>query len=303
MHTAPRTFQPRSTHARWPRVGLHLLLAAGLAGLPACSGDDGIVDEPPPGPRLERDVAPATSGNWYRPPVSVRWQWQLDGTINPDYSVDLYDVDLYETPDAILQRLREKNIRIVCYFSAGTYEPGRPDAESIPTTARGRTLADWPNERWLDVRDMRVFDVMVGRLEYAARRGCDAVEPDNVDGFTNDTGFSLSADDQLAYNRNMANRAHALGLGIGLKNDGDQVTDLVDYYDFELNEECNEYQECDQLTPFLVRGKPVLNAEYADNASAAQQRAPALCRVAIDAGLRTLILPYDLDDRFRVSCF
>ena len=31
--------------------------------------------------------------------------------------------------------------------------------------------------------------------------GCDGVEPDNVDGYVNDTGFDLTAGDQLDFNR------------------------------------------------------------------------------------------------------
>jgi len=275
-----------------------------VATLVACasSADEWLIG-PPPGERLSADVLPVTTGNWYRPGAAVAWQWQLDGAINTSYSVDLYDVDLFDAPDAVLAVLRSRGHRIVCYFSAGTYEPDRPDSDRIPASARGKALPDWPNERWLDVRDMRIFDIMVARLDVAVGRGCDAVEPDNVDGHTNDTGFSLRATDLLAFNRNLANAAHRRGLGIALKNAGQQAAELVDYYDFELNEECHAYEECDDLRPFLDHGKPVLNAEYAGTVAAAQQLATTLCPRARAAGMRTLILPSDLDDRFRISCF
>ena len=42
------------------------------------------------------------------------------------------------------------------------------------------------------------------RLDLAAAKGCDAVDPDNVDGYANPTGFDLTGDDQLAFNRWLA---------------------------------------------------------------------------------------------------
>ena len=42
--------------------------------------------------------------------------------------------------------------------------------------------------------------------------------------------FSLTAADQLDYNRFLAEQAHQRGLAIGLKNDLDQVASLVDLF-------------------------------------------------------------------------
>ena len=284
------------------RIAAKLLLAMFAA---ACGdGDDGLGPDPRPEPSgLDPDVAPVTAGDWYRPAADVTWQWQIDGTLNTSYDVDLYDVDLFDVPDAALQTLRARGVRILCYFSAGTYEPGRVDAADVPESARGRQLEDWPSERWLDIRDARVFAVMRARLARAASRGCDGVEPDNVDGFTNDTGFPLTAADQLAFNRNLANEAHRLGLAVALKNDGDQAAQLVDYFDLELNEECHLYDECEQLRPFVDRGKPVLNVEYVADAAEALRARSEICPAANAAGLRTLIMPWDLDDGFRIACF
>lgn len=49
-------------------------------------------------------------------------------------------------------------------------------------------------------------------------------------------------------------------------------------------------------------GKPVFNAEYADNLSQAQNLGTTLCPTALSQNFRTLILPWDLDDSFWVSC-
>ncbi len=271
----------------------------------ACSGDsdEDEITAPDPVDRLDPNLPPITSGNWYRPRVDVTWQWQLDGTINTGYAVEIYDVDLFETPAAVIQQLHSRGTKVLCYFSAGSGENGRPDYRDIPAATLGRTLDGYPNERWLDIRSRAVLTVMQARLDLARQRGCDGVEPDNIDGFTNNTGFPLTASDQLAFNRNLANEAHLRGLTIALKNDGDQAAQLVAYFDLELNEQCHQYRECDQLKPFLDSGKPVLNTEYANSRSAAQQMTATVCAQARAAGTRTLILPNNLDDTFRVTCF
>jgi hypothetical protein len=233
----------------------------------------------------------------------VTWQWQLTGPIQTTVQAELYDIDLFEAPDGVIGSLHALGRRVLCYFSAGSVEEGRPDAARFPPSAVGRPLEDYPNERWLDIRRQEVLDIMSARLDLAVRRGCDGVEPDNVNGYANNTGFSLTAADQLAFNRNLANQAHLRNLAVALKNSGDHAAELVAYYDLELNEECHRYEECDQLRPFLDAGKPVLNAEYASNSSAATRQAATVCPQATSKGLRTLILPLDLDGSFRVSCF
>ena len=100
------------------------------------------------------------------------------------------------------------------------------------------------------------------RMEQAAQKGCDAVDPDNVDGYSNNTGFALSYNDQLAYNTALAEIAHGLGLAISLKNNVDQIKDLVSHFDFAVNEECFQYGECDLLKPFVDSGKAVFGIEY-----------------------------------------
>ncbi|WP_406276553.1 endo alpha-1,4 polygalactosaminidase [Streptomyces sp. NBC_00191] len=60
---------------------------------------------------------------------------------------------------------------------------------------------------------------MAGRRELCRERGFDAVEPDLLDAHLNDTGFPLTPDHQLAYNRMIARLAHDRGMAVGLKND------------------------------------------------------------------------------------
>ena len=251
---------------------------------------------------LDPDVDPVTTGNWYRPEVDVDWHWQLQGQVDTSYDVELWDLDLFEAPDSLIDELHNDNRKVICYFSAGTAEDFRDDIGILQESDMGDTLPDYDDERWLDIRSPRVLELALGRLDYAVERGCDGVEPDNVDAWDNNIGFDLTLDDQLAFNRAVANGAHERGLSVALKNALGQIPQMVDYYDFALNEQCHEYDECDQLQPFLDASKPVLNAEYDDDADKASEVADDLCDDSNAMGLRTLVLPIDLDGTFRETC-
>jgi hypothetical protein len=88
-----------------------------------------------------------------------------------------------------------------------------------------------------------------------------------VDGYTNNTGFPLTYQDQLRYNIFLANAAHARGLSAALKNDNDQIFRLAPYFDYALNEQCFQYSECQNgknslVTNFINKGKAVFQVEY-----------------------------------------
>jgi hypothetical protein len=144
---------------------------------------------------------------------------------------------------------------------------------------------------------------MKNRLDLAKQKGCDGVEPDNMDGYSNNSGFTLTASDQLDFNRFMAKEAHARKLSIGLKNDLNQIKQLVDDFDFAVNEQCFEYSECAQLTPFIQKNKAVLNAEYKQHYVTNPVARKALCKQSKALEYSTLILPHNLNDSFRYSCF
>ena len=233
---------------------------------------------------------------------ATTWQWQLQGELNKSYNVNLYDIDLFDTSKETIKELKKSGRVVICYFSAGSYEDWRDDANTFPDEALGKKMDGW-DERWLDIRNSQIKTIMQNRLKLAKDKGCDGVEPDNVDGYSNDTGFNLNPQDQLKYNKFLSSEAKKLGLLIGLKNDLDQIKELEPHFDFALNEQCHEYNECDLLTPFIESNKPVFNAEYAqkyvDNTDGARDK---LCKDAKDRDFRTLVLPQDLDGSFRFSC-
>ena len=105
----------------------------------------------------------------------------------------------------------------------------------------------WPNEKWLDVREIQnsasaLRQIMDARLDMCQSKGFDMVELDNVDGYTNNTGFPLTAADQLYYNATLADDTHARGMSVLLKNDGAQIPDLLPYFDGALDD--SVFQPC-----------------------------------------------------------
>lgn len=265
------------------------------ATMAATTGDVPDVDPDP-------DAPPVSEGDWWRPGITTTWQLQLTGTIVTGVDAEVYDIDLFDAPQATIDMLHAEGRKVLCYFSAGSGEDWRPDYAGFDAAALGKPLDGWPGEVWLDVRHSSVWAVMRGRLDRAVAAGCDGVDPDNMDGWTQDSGYPISATDQLAYNRWIANQAHLRGLTVGLKNSGEQVPALVDYFDFELNEQCHEYDECDQLAPFIAQAKPVFNVEYPGEQADAEALAGTLCPAAKAEQLRTLMLPYALDGSWRVGC-
>jgi hypothetical protein len=199
----------------------------------------------------------------WQPAPGTSWQWQLTGDIDTSYDVEMYDIDLFDVPQAVIDELHDDGRIVICYFSAGSYEEWRPDAGDFPDVVLGDPLDDWPGERWLDIRRLDILGpIMTARMEMAVQKECDGLEPDNIDGYNNDSGFPLTAEDQLTYNTWLAAEAHQRGLSIGLKNDLDQIPQLLPYFDWALNEQCFQYDECELLLPFIDADKAVFGVEY-----------------------------------------
>ena len=204
-------------------------------------------------------------GCWH-PSLRVSWQWQLQDPpkVADLLDVRMYDVDAFDTPAWLVRTMHRRGSKVVCYISAGSWENWRPDAGRFPKVVKGRPLSGWPGERWLDIRRLDLLGpIMRARIQRCATKGFDGVEFDNVDAYTNPTGFPLRPADQLRYDVFLANAAHRRGMSVLLKNDLGQIPKLLRYFDGALNEQCFQYDECGKLRPFVRAGKPVFGVEYA----------------------------------------
>ena len=244
-----------------------------------------------------------TSKMRYQPKVGDSFYIQLQGDIDTSQPSRLYDIDLFDTSLDLIDELHNDGKLVICYFSAGSFEDWREDASLFPQEAIGKALDGWEGENWLDIRNQTVREIMKKRLDLAKAKGCDGVDPDNVDGYSNDTGFDFSKEDQLDYNKFLANEARARGLFVGLKNDLLQIEALEPYFDFAVNEQCHIYNECDYLKTFIDANKPVLNIEYdskyVKNINGARDK---LCQDAKDRKLFTIVAPLALDGSFIYYC-
>ena len=234
----------------------------------------------------------------WQPIPGTSWQWQLTGTIDTSYDVDMYDIDLFDVPPSVIDQLHQGGRIVICYFSAGSWEDWREDAGDFPTAVIGSPLDDWPGEKWLDIRQIdQLSSIMQARLDLAITKQCDGVEPDNVDGYSNDSGFPLTAADQLTYNIWLADQAHNRNLSIGLKNDLDQIITLEPHFDWALNEQCFQYNECDLLLPFIQANKSIFGVEYEEEGANPND----FCPQANSLNFDWLLKRYDLGP-YRLAC-
>lgn len=188
---------------------------------------------------------------------------QFSGRLDRSVAADVYEVDGGDTSKSVVTDLHRRGRIVVCYVSAGSWESYRADAGAFPKNVLGRTLSGWPDERWLDIRRLHVLmPLMKARMDRCVRKGFDGIEFDNVDGYANQTGFPLTRADQVRYDRALARAAHVRGLQPGLKNAIGLIPDLVDDFDWALNEQCVQYSECRPYRAFVKEGKAVFVLEY-----------------------------------------
>jgi hypothetical protein len=139
---------------------------------------------------LATPLTSATPGNIWQPAVASTWQIVLDSPISLDSTatttipdVDVFDIDLFDNPKSTIDQLHTLGKKVICYFSAGTYEQWRPDAGNFTATDKGSEVDGWAGEYWLDINSDNVRTIMTKRIQLASQKGCDGVDPDNVNAY------------------------------------------------------------------------------------------------------------------------
>jgi endo-alpha-1,4-polygalactosaminidase (GH114 family) len=162
-----------------------LALALGLGlGLTLGNGDDDNSNTDQP--TLTPLPSPNSTLTW-TPNINDTWQIILShppivsAAVAPN--VNIFDVDLFDTPVSTIEHLHNAGRRVVCYFSAGSYEDWRPDAKNFQDMDLGKTLDGWVGEKWLKLGSANVREIMRKRIEMAKAKKCDGIDPDNVDGY------------------------------------------------------------------------------------------------------------------------
>ncbi|KAF7557129.1 hypothetical protein G7Z17_g889 [Cylindrodendrum hubeiense] len=247
---------------------------------------------------------PAGSQRPWVPAVGISWQIVLNAplhidprqpSVTPD--VEVYDIDLFDNSPETVASLHSLGKKVICYFSAGTYEEWRPDASQFPKADLGKAMDDWPGERWLNLKSETVRAIMAQRIKLAAEKGFDAIDPDNVDGYSNKNGLGLKKADSIDFIKFLSREASKYGMSIGLKNAGEIIRDVIDVVDFQVNEECVKYNEGQTFSAFIRANKAVFHIEYPRGApgSVSAKSRTSISNAKGTENFSTLLKTMDLD--------
>ncbi|KAF2429480.1 hypothetical protein EJ08DRAFT_635168 [Tothia fuscella] len=244
----------------------------------------------------ERDTQVPTV---WAPEVGSTYQIILTNSMNLESglvpNVDIYDLDLYDTDISVIGGLHAAGKKVVCYFSAGTSEDWRADWAEFKEKDKGACLPQWAGERWLNTRSADVWNTMAKRIAFANEKGCDAIDPDNmeIDGYSNENGggLGLTTRDAATYARKLAAEAAKYGMGMGLKNAQEILGSVRDVVQFAVNEECAANEgDCQSYQGF---GKPVYHIEYVNSRSVSSNKLRQACNM--DSTFTTVIKTLNLD--------
>ena len=112
-------------------------------------------------------LAQSDDDSIWQPAPGTTWQWQLYGAVNTSWDVEMYDIDLFDVPQEIIDTLHEDGRIVICYFSAGSWEDWRGDAGDFPNAVLGETMEGWEDERNLASPQMR-YRIAGRKMEAAA---------------------------------------------------------------------------------------------------------------------------------------
>jgi len=308
----------------------------------------------PPTPPL-----PCQGQCWYPPHLDrtghpMRWDWQIGRTTplqrTGRNAVDIYDTDGFLTTRAQVTAIKTgwrastlAHPRTVCYLDLA-WEDYRPDASpqvpsaAFPAAALGHVYYGYPEERWVDLRQLDALKPMLReRVGMCARKGFDAVELDDIDSFDppSTTGFHLTPGDAQNFLGYAFNLIHRAGMTALWKNSPYLSWWGRQYADGAVVEECYPDHACFAAqfqgsrqygitctalsggTPcgwddFTAAGQWVGEAEYAEDGyvcSPGQQcQGPhsfgTFCRsvYAVPHGFAAVKFDADLDGRIFFSC-
>lgn len=238
-------------------------------------------------------VFPAHAQNLH---VATTWDWQLTQPVNLANKVSVFDLHPDVVSAAQLERLKSGGVYTICYLSVGTLENNAPDEADFPKRVIGKVYADWPQERFLDIRRIDdLLPIMKKRFAVCKKLGFQAIEPDNMDVFDNDSGFALTEADGVRYFNVLAGAAHSMGLGFGQKNAPQLASKLVKNSDFIITEGCFRNSFCKDVLAYIRAGKPVLDAEYRDE----KVDFTAACKAAKKMKISMILKDRDLTRNYR----
>jgi hypothetical protein len=194
------------------------------------------------------------------------WNYQLASPfVDISDAISIYDIDLEDVSAEQIAELKAAKKKVICYFSAGSYESWRQDSTDFDERDLGKPLTGWEGERWLNISSPNVHEIMRRRIKLAAKKHCDAIDPDNVNAYSQsrkETGFNITFNESKAFIVYLACEAHSHNMSIALKNCPEMVKDVVDIVDFAVSELCVEFDECNMYLPIAQKNHAIFHVEY-----------------------------------------
>jgi hypothetical protein len=323
---------------------LKLAPLAGLAGLLAAFAIS-VGAQPSANAATSYKLPPATGGG-----VTPQWYWQIGGGSLPSMTsgaastANIWDTDDFtdagsmgsnDEPNGastVVTQLHAANKYSICYVEAGAQQ-AEPDASHFAAADYGNDakqyqMQGYAGEYWFDTRGFAAYkygdsnSVLTGaaaniaagmaqRIAGCKAEGQDAIEPDDLDGYTNQSnsgaaggGWGLTQQDASGYEQWLAYTAHSDGLAVFQKNDGANTATDEPYFDGMIIEECNHYDDpCtgasgDDANLYVSADKPVLNAEYTEDGESTAK----FCSADESAGITGALFNVDLDGKTYQTC-
>lgn len=216
----------------------------------------------------------------------------------------VFDIDLFQNDNALIDELHANGTKVICYFSAGTAELWRQDANYFPPHAQGLGQAKKMGSRWLNINDGTVQQLMRKRVDLAVNKDCDAIDPAFIDAYqwpVEGTGFSITEDDAVAYVKMLAEHAHSRNLAFGLRRAPEIAARSMEDVDFSVCESCSKTKDCEAYQNFLDAGKPVFHVEYANETTSvleetSKEELESMCNVDGSKGFSTIVKRHNQDE-------
>lgn len=248
--------------------------------------------EPDPAPEPDPEPTPEEPSSYILPPNPSALYWQLQGRLPSNRNEVVFDIDGFDNSLSVFSSLGNKYV--IAYFSAGTWENWRPDANNFPASVRGRNLDDWPGEKWLDIRQLDVLrPIMQNRVAVAKSKGAQAVEWDNLDLFNQNSGFQINQTQTKNYLQMLADITHEAGLAAIFKNTPELSSWAVNIFDGVIVEEAYRYKEVTSYSAWYRSDKPMWAVEYTGTLN---------CTDAINKGFYLAKFPLDLNGAPSATC-
>lgn len=251
----PTTGVLRAARSRGTAGALAVVLTVTVPALAGCAGGD-------TGDGHGTSGSPRSAAVRL-PPRHAGFDYQIGGAYPPPEGVRIVSRDRSDSPAPGLY-----NICYVNAFQAQPEERSSWPADLLLRDAHGRVVIDedW-NEPLLDLRTpakrQRVAERVNRWIDGCAKKGFDAVEPDNYDSYTRSRHL-LTAADATAFMALLSRHAHDRHLAVAQKNTAELAGQRGRAgLDFAVAEECGQYDECGVYAKAF--DDRVVDVEYTDS--------------------------------------